>query len=297
MLLWRPIANAEEIERNAMPKPRIFAIAAFAVLMPQMAGAQSYAFPSGYSNGYIFYPGPLGGRDYGYGPQGPLYSGSNYGHGPFGPLGFYDGSYGYRFRFGSARGKEQLAFERRAFKGALKAPEFSRRYYGTFASDPAGFESERAKDRAGAKWREPYPHDYVFADDPFYAQCRKDPAVGDAVHGTVALGFNDEETSTAAMIFARRAGESLARELNCEDRLIVYRLAHDAFDGERPFAEYPWANPVTGRSGSLHIGKYYRDRDGFACADYSHTMFANGRRLDMHGIACRQQDGTWTAFG
>jgi len=47
--------------------------------------------------------------------------------------------------------------------------EFNRRYYGRYGSDPNNFERNRQTYRVAQRWRERYPHDYVYADDLFIA--------------------------------------------------------------------------------------------------------------------------------
>ena len=78
-------------------------------------------------------------------------------------------------------------------------------------------------------------------------------------------------------------------EVLCEDHSGTYQL---------PFAcrwiDGHWRNDRTGHYGTLEVGDYYRDRDGFRCATYSQTIYVRGRPQLARGHACRQGDGTWT---
>ncbi len=274
-------------------KPLLFAIVAtiVAVASPYTGAAQTFGFaPS---------PSPFSGRDYGYGPFGPANPGKSYGYGPFGPAGLFSDSHGYRFRFGAPRGKALIEFERRAFGADYLSPEFASAYYGPYGADPARFEEAREEYRARQDWKELYAHDYVLADDPFYAACAKDRVAGERVLAAIleAAEGSEDENASAAAVFESAPGRNLANELNCEDRLIVYSIYSDALEAKRPVTEYSWRNPTTSRSGILYIDRYYRDNDGYDCASYRHTLFANGRQLIATGRACRQDGGIWAVLG
>jgi surface antigen len=272
-------------------KPLLFAIAAAiaAVTSPYTGAAQTFGFaPS---------PSPFSGRDYGYGPFGPANPGSSYAYGPFGPAGLFSDSHSYRFRFGAPRGKALIEFERRAFGADYLSPEFSDAYFGPYGEDPVHFERAREEYRARQDWNEPYAHDYVLADDPFYAACAKDLVAGERVFAAILAAGSEDENVSAATVFESAPGKNLATELNCEDRLIVYSMYSDALETKRPLREYSWRNPTTSRSGILYIDRYYRDEDGYDCASYRHTLFANGRQLIATGRACRQDGGVWAVLG
>jgi surface antigen len=124
--------------------------------------------------------------------------------------------------------------------------------------------------------------------------------VGNTIMGTILGGFlgnavsgGRADATVAGMVFGGAAGASLSRDLDCEDRYTVYRTYFDGFNRGRPNTEYAWRNPRNGRYGTLYVGDYYRDQDGFRCATYSQEMFIRGRRVVSQGDACQQDDGTW----
>ena len=140
----------------------------------------------------------------------------------------------------------------------------------------------------------------MFADDPFYLDCRSDPTVGNTILGAILGGFlgnavsaGRPDATVAGMIFGGVAAANLSQDLNCEDRYLFYRVYFNAFNRGIPRTAYRWSNPRTGRYGTLFVGDYYQDLDGYDCATYSADMFIRGRRWNTGGHACSQGDGTW----
>ena len=178
--------------------------------------------------------------------------------------------------------------------------EFNRRYYGRYGNDPNNFARNRQAYRAQQQWRERYPHDFVYADDSYYRDCRTDNQVGGAIIGAILGGLLGNSLSNgqggatlAGVIFGGVGGASLARNLDCEDRTYLYGAYYDGFERGRRQTNYPWRNDRTGDYGTLSVGDYYQDQDNYRCATYSQTIYVRGVRQIGRGHACRQSDGTW----
>ena len=209
------------------------------------------------------------------------------------------GSVARRFE-NDRRDANRFQNDRRIFGQDFARPEFSARYYGRYGSDPREFERRRELFRVQQRWGAVYAHDYVFADDPFYSDCRYDPVIGNTIMGSILGGFlgnvvsgGRPDATISGMIFGGAAAASLSQDLNCEDRYFVYRAYFDAFNRGIPRTAYQWSNPRTRRYGTLIVGDYYMDIDGYYCATYSQDIFIRGRRLYTGGHACSQNDGTW----
>jgi surface antigen len=140
----------------------------------------------------------------------------------------------------------------------------------------------------------------VYADDPFYRDCRSNNEVGGAIVGAILGGLLGNSVSQgqggatlAGLILGGVGGAALARNLDCEDRADVYRTYYDGFERGRPRASYQWRNDRTGHYGTLLVGDYYRDPDNYRCATYTQTIYVRGTPQAARGHACRQDDGTW----
>ena len=178
--------------------------------------------------------------------------------------------------------------------------EFNRRYYGRYGNDPNNFDRNRQRYRAQQQWRERYPHDYVYADDSFYRDCRANNEVGGAIVGAILGGILGNAASNgqggatlAGMILGGAGGATIARNLDCEDRTYVYRAYYDGFERGRRQTSYPWRNDRTGHYGTLFVSDYYRDQDNYRCATYTQTIYVRGTPQIARGHACRQEDATW----
>ena len=177
---------------------------------------------------------------------------------------------------------------------------FNRRYYGRYGNDPNNFQRNRQTYRVAQRWHESYPHDYVYADDSFYRDCRSNNEVGGAIVGAILGGFLGNTVShgqggatLAGVILGGVGGASIAGKLDCEDRSYVYPVYYDGFERGRSRASYPWRNDRTGDYGNLLVGDYYQDRDNYRCATYTQTIYVRGTPQIARGHACRQDDGTW----
>jgi surface antigen len=178
--------------------------------------------------------------------------------------------------------------------------EFNRHYYGRYGSDPGNFQRNRQIYRTQQRWRERYPHDYVYADDSFYRDCRTNNQVGGAVVGAIlggllgnSLSQGQGRATLAGIILGGAGGAALAGNLDCEDRSYVYPTYYEGFERGRREASYPWRNDRTGHYGTLLVGDYYRDQDNYRCATYTQTIYVRGAPRTARGHACRQDDGTW----
>lgn len=158
-----------------------------------------------------------------------------------------------------------------------------------------------------ARWRERYRVQYSADSDPFYRECRNkvDPAAAivgavlGGLLGNAAGGRGSNQTgATIAGVFAGGAiGAALSSNLDCEDRVYAYQTYGDGFNAGRENAKYEWRNPKSGRRGELLVRDYYDDPDGFRCADFSQTIYIDGRPREGKGKACRQPDGSWAIVG
>jgi surface antigen len=159
----------------------------------------------------------------------------------------------------------------------------------------------------------PYDRSYSYRDDVFYNQCRNtvDPAgviagaligglLGNAIGRSNNRGYrgyygrnNATGATIAGVVLGGAAGALLTRNLTCEDQSYAYRSYYGGLNARRPYSHYPWQNPRTGNRGDFYVEDYYRGPRGGECANFSQTIWINGRPEEARGVACRQPDGTW----
>ena len=152
------------------------------------------------------------------------------------------------------------------------------------------------------RWRHRYARTYTRDDDSFYRDCHQsvDPAgvIGGALIGGLlgnAVGHGGGRTGAtiAGVVVGGALGAALTRHLDCEDRGYAYKTYSDGFNAGRANARYQWRNPKSGHYGEFQVRDYYKDPDGFRCANYTQQVFVDGRPEAAGGRACQQPDGTW----
>jgi len=152
------------------------------------------------------------------------------------------------------------------------------------------------------RWRQRYARTYTVEDDPYYRDCHQsvNPAgvIGGAVIGGLlgnALGHGGSRTgaTVAGVVVGGAVGAALTSRLNCEDRGYAYKTYLSGFNAGRPNTSYQWRNPNNGNYGEFQVRDYYKDPDGFRCANYTQRIYVNGRPETTGGRACQQPDGSW----
>ncbi len=159
-----------------------------------------------------------------------------------------------------------------------------------------------SRDDRDQRWRQRYSREYTYDDDVYYRECRTspDPAgvivgalIGGLLGNAAGSGGGRTGATLAGVIVGGAVGAALTNNLDCEDRSYAYKTYYDGFNAGRPNASYRWNNPRNDHRGEFRVGTYYNDPAGFRCANYSQTIYVQGRPQAATGRACRQPDGTW----
>lgn len=167
---------------------------------------------------------------------------------------------------------------------------------GYYASGPGPSSS------ADERWRQRYSRTYSYNDDVYYNECRTGPDPAGVIAGALiggligsAVGGRGNRTgpTIAGVVVGGAMGAALTSNLDCEDRSYAYRTYYDGFNSGRPGSRYDWSNPDNGHRGELRVDRYSNDPDGFRCADFTQTVYIDGRPREARGRACRQPDGSW----
>ena len=155
-------------------------------------------------------------------------------------------------------------------------------------------------------WQQRYSRTYTYADDNYYQQCRTsaDPAgilagalIGGLLGNAATRGNARPAGTVAGIVIGGALGASLTQNMDCNDRSYSYKAYSDAFNAGRPNQQYDWRNPANGRRGSIRVGTYYNDPDGFRCTTFSQSLYINNRAQTGSGRACQQPDRTWVIVG
>ena len=154
------------------------------------------------------------------------------------------------------------------------------------------------------RWSRRYSRSYSYNDDIYYRECRNSPDPAGVIAGALigglignAAGQGRAGATIAGVVVGGTVGAALTSNLDCEDRSYAYRTYYDGFNSGRPGSRYQWQNPRNDHRGEFRVGTYYNDPDGFRCANFTQTIYVQGRPQQARGRACRQPDGTWTIVG
>lgn len=165
----------------------------------------------------------------------------------------------------------------------------------------AGYRGTRHDD-AAERWRERYSRTYSYDDDVFYRECRDspDPAgvlagalIGGLLGNAVGRGGGRTGATVAGVVIGGAIGAAMTSNLDCEDRSYAYRSYYDGLNSGRAGSRHEWRNPRNDHRGEFRVGRYYSDPAGFRCADFTQTIYIDGRPQQARGRACRQPDGVW----
>lgn len=69
--------------------------------------------------------------------------------------------------------------------------------------------------------------------------------------------------------------------------------AHDALENARTGQRVTWKNPDTGADYTITPTRTYRRENGQYCRDFKTWGWIDGYEEELHGTACRANDGTW----
>jgi len=88
-------------------------------------------------------------------------------------------------------------------------------------------------------------------------------------------------------------GNRIGAAMDDEDKQRAYYAQMQALESGAAGAPTAWANPDSGRRGTIVPGPQY-DRRGMQCRDFTHTIYIDGRPQIARGAACRNPDGSWS---
>jgi|GEM_PF-1177037 len=119
-------------------------------------------------------------------------------------------------------------------------------------------------------------------------------AAGVVTGGLVGSAIGGGVGNTIAIIGGGLLGGILGHEIGSSldqaDRAEYDRASQNAMETGKT---RKWKNADTGHYGTISPRKSYVDDQGSKCRKYTQTIVIDGTRHTGHGIACREEDGSW----
>lgn len=133
--------------------------------------------------------------------------------------------------------------------------------------------------------------------------CATDPTnqqigsvVGGALGGALGAEAVDGDGETAAIIAGTLVGAAIGgavgQRMDEVDRMKMAQALETRRDGRTS----AWRNPNTGDRYAVTPVETYQTSRG-PCREYTLDARIGGRTEQVHGVACRQPDGSWQAQG
>ncbi len=106
--------------------------------------------------------------------------------------------------------------------------------------------------------------------------------------GSQVKGRGRTAAIIAGSLIGAAIGGSIGRSMDETDRMRTAQT----FETVRTGVPSTWNNPDTGNEYAVTPTRTYETASG-PCREYAIDAIIGGRREDVYGTACRQQDGSW----
>jgi surface antigen len=107
----------------------------------------------------------------------------------------------------------------------------------------------------------------------------------------IAIAVPSAQRVSPGVILSGRAGSTLGRVLNCDDRRHALPSYRDAFEGT-PGQAYRWRNPNGAVAGEIMSTSRFQNKDR-ACIGFMAVTNLGQSISTTGGTACREADGNW----
>lgn len=112
--------------------------------------------------------------------------------------------------------------------------------------------------------------------------------VGGLLGNTIGKGSGRVAATVGGAMVGTYIGSNIGRSMDESDRREVSR----ALESTRTNETYSWRNPDTGYRYRVKPVETYR-HESRPCRKYVTEAWIDGERKQVHGKACRRNDGTW----
>jgi surface antigen len=119
---------------------------------------------------------------------------------------------------------------------------------------------------------------------------------GGLLGNAVGKGDGKIATTIAGAVVGGIVGSEIGKSMDERDRRYAQDAEYDALERGQSGVSREWRDPDTGNYGEIVPSRPYK-RGVADCRDYTHTIYIDGKPKQMHGTACRGNDGSWQAVG
>jgi len=110
--------------------------------------------------------------------------------------------------------------------------------------------------------------------------------IGSAIGGGIGQGL----AIVAGGLLGGVLGNAIGESMDNADRAAYNRASQRAMESGQTRS---WRNSDSGNYGTITPHRRYVNDEGQYCRKYTQTIYIDGEKHTGHGIACRQDDGSW----
>jgi surface antigen len=114
-------------------------------------------------------------------------------------------------------------------------------------------------------------------------------AAGGAAGGLIGSQLGGAAATAAGVLLGGLLGATVGQQMDSQD---YYRM-RSSLETSRTGQPTEWHNPDTGAHHQITPTRTYENQSGQPCREFNTTAEIGGRRQNIHGVACRESDGTW----
>jgi surface antigen len=114
-------------------------------------------------------------------------------------------------------------------------------------------------------------------------------AAGGAAGGLIGSQLGGAAATAAGVLLGGLLGGAVGQQMDSQD---YYRM-RNSLETSRTGQSTEWHNPDTGAHYQVTPTRTYDNQSGQPCREFNTTAQIGGRRQNIHGVACREDDGTW----
>jgi surface antigen len=114
-------------------------------------------------------------------------------------------------------------------------------------------------------------------------------AAGGAAGGLIGSELGGPAATAAGVLLGGLLGGAVGQQMDTHD----YYQMRNSLETSRTGQPTEWHNPDTGAQYQVTPTKTYDNQSGQPCREFNTTAMIDGRRQNVHGVACREGDGSW----